>query len=69
MAQFFLEISNFLSDAECEHVKDLARKNGLRESVAGFEEQAYKGEIDDALRQAGTLTRLRKWQIEIYKQP
>jgi hypothetical protein len=48
-----LEIPNFLSDSECEHVKDLARKCGLKESVAGFEEQAYKGEIEDALRQSG----------------
>ena len=52
---FFSEISNFLSDSECEHIKDLAKKNGLKESVAGFEEQVYKGEIEDALKQSGVL--------------
>ena len=52
---FFSEISNFLSDSECEHIKDLAKKNGLKESVAGFEEQVYNGEIEDALKQSGVL--------------
>ena len=50
---FLLEISNFLTDSECEHIQNLAKKNGLRESVAGFEEQAYKGEIEEALKQSG----------------
>ena len=52
---FFSEISNFLSDSEREHIKDLAKKTGLKESVAGFEEQVYKGEIEDALKQSGVL--------------
>ena len=42
-----------MTDSECEHIQNLAKKNGLRESVAGFEEQAYKGEIEDALKQSG----------------
>jgi hypothetical protein len=50
---FLLEIPNFLRDSECEHIQNLAKKNGLRESVAGFEEQAYKREIEDALKQSG----------------
>ncbi|XP_028392549.1 transmembrane prolyl 4-hydroxylase-like [Dendronephthya gigantea] len=54
MKPTIFEISNFLSDRECDHVKNLAKKNGLKESVAGFEEQAYKGEIEDALTQAET---------------
>ncbi|CAB4006676.1 transmembrane prolyl 4-hydroxylase-like [Paramuricea clavata] len=52
MKPTIFEIPNFLTDSECEHIQNLAKKNGLRESVAGFEEQAYKGEIEDALKQS-----------------
>ena len=47
-----------MSDSECEQVKNLAKKNGLKESVAGFEDQAYKGEIEDALKQAGIQAKI-----------
>ena len=42
---------------ECEHLKSLAQSNGLKESVAGFDERAYQGEIEDALQQAGICKR------------
>ena len=42
---------------ECEHLKSLAQSNGLKESVAGFDERAYQGEIEDTLQQAGICER------------
>ena len=44
---------NFLSDSECEHFKAFAQRNGLTESVAGFDERAYQGDIEEALKRAG----------------
>ena len=48
-----LEIPEFLSDEESEHIISLAKDSGLTMSIAGFDMAAYEGDLDEDLAEAG----------------
>ena len=47
------EIPQFLSDEECEHIIKLAKESGLAMSIAGFDTNAYEGDLDEDMAEAG----------------
>ncbi|XP_031556001.1 transmembrane prolyl 4-hydroxylase-like [Actinia tenebrosa] len=49
MKPLIFEIPDFLSSEECEHIIKLARKSGLTSSVAGFDQTAYDGDLEQEL--------------------
>ncbi|XP_032232869.1 transmembrane prolyl 4-hydroxylase isoform X2 [Nematostella vectensis] len=49
MKPTILEIPNFLSPDECDHIIELAKVSGLAQSVAGFDKEAYQGGLDREL--------------------
>lgn len=52
---FLLEIPDFLSGEECDHIINLAIQNGLHNSVAGFDPEVYKGDLQQELSELGTF--------------
>ncbi|XP_031555972.1 transmembrane prolyl 4-hydroxylase-like [Actinia tenebrosa] len=49
MKPLMFEIPNFLSHKECDHIVELAKKNGLHTSIAGFNHTVYEGNLDEEL--------------------
>lgn len=50
-----LEIPDFLSGEECDHIINLAIQSGLHNSVAGFDHEVYKGDLQQELSELGTF--------------
>lgn len=52
MKPLLFEIPQFLSDEECEHIIKLAKESGLAMSIAGFDTNAYEGDLDEDMAEA-----------------
>lgn len=62
----YVEISDFLSKEECDHIITLAKESGLQTSTSGY--FTYDGDLDEELALAGELDlELRKMTKTIFR--
>lgn len=62
----YVEIPDFLSEEECDHIITLAKESGLQTSTSGY--FTYDGDLDEELALAGELDlELRKMTKTIFR--